>query len=298
MILVTGATGFIGKHLLDTLVQKEGKENVLAFGSKPIVNVDYLLHNNYKIKPGFFENEGYNNLKTIIHAGAYTPKNGSEANDINKSFSNIESTFNLINALPDSVEHFIFLSTLDVYGECDTILNEQSYVNPVSLYAQSKRYCEQMIEAWAINKNKNISILRIGHVFGPGEEAYKKIIPVTISRLLKNMAPQIWGEGNDLRSFIYIDNVVELIIKSLAVNTYEGPVNIVSERAITINALVNLLIEISGLKIKPEHLPSNAKVRNLVFDASKMKRLLGAEFTDLKKGLTGEWNYMNNLRKL
>ena len=57
--------------------------------------------------------------------------------------------------------------------------------------------------------------LRIGHVYGPGEEEYKKVIPITIKKILDNKPLQLWGDGSDLRSFIFIDDVVNSIVKSL-----------------------------------------------------------------------------------
>jgi len=297
MILVTGATGFIGKHLINALKTKEGLENVIAFVSKPIENGNYLLHNNYNISPGLFEKPVYKNIKTVIHAGAFTPKNGAQANDISQSFSNIQITINLINALPNSVKHFIFFSTLDIYGESDTPLSEQSNIEPSSLYGQSKLYCEKMVLAWGKEKQIKVSILRIGHTYGPGEEAYKKIIPICITRLQQNMAPQIWGSGNDLRSFIYVEDVINMVINTISLNGNEGPVNIVSEKSVSINELVKMLIEISGLTIQPEYISLNAKAKNLKFNASKMNKLLGTELTGLKEGLTVEWNYMLQLNK-
>jgi len=295
MILLTGASGFIGKHILKKLIEKVGKDNVVAFTSTPINDCKYVLHNNYKFNDDFFENSEFTNIKSVIHAGAFTPKSGSESNKVSESFTNINSTLKLIEALPISVENFIFLSTLDVYSISNEKIAEESQVNPVSLYGLSKLYCERMLESWAKEKNKQLSILRIGHVYGPGEEMYKKIIPVTMNRLLDNMSPQIWGEGNELRSFIYIDDVVKMIIKSLEVIKYEGPINIVSQTAASIKEIVETIIEISGVDISPDYIESNAKPRDLVFDNTKMKKILDVETFNLKNGLMNEWSYMKKI---
>jgi len=295
MILLTGASGFIGKHILKKLIEKVGKDNVVAFTSTPINDCKYVLHNNYEFNDDFFENSEFTNIKSVIHAGAFTPKSGSESNKVSESFTNINSTLKLIEALPISVENFIFLSTLDVYSISNEKIAEESQVNPVSLYGLSKLYCERMLESWAKEKNKQLSILRIGHVYGPGEEMYKKIIPVTMNRLLDNMSPQIWGEGNELRSFIYIDDVVKMIIKSLEVIKYEGPINIVSQTAASIKEIVETIIEISGVDISPDYIESNAKPRDLVFDNTKMKKILDVETFNLKNGLMNEWSYMKKI---
>jgi UDP-glucose 4-epimerase len=297
MVLITGASGFIGRHLLKTLIQQKGAANILFLTSKPIDDCPYILHDNYEIDSALFENRGLDDVTEVIHAGAFTPKKGSQANDVENCYANIRSTHLLLQALPKSVERFILLSTLDVYGITDQSITEHSVISPSSLYGHSKYYCEKALECWAKANDKIIQILRIGHVYGPGEEIYQKIIPETMRKLLRKEAPQIWGKGEELRSFIYVEDVVKMIMNTLKIDTYSGPINIVSENAIKINQLVEMLIRISGLNILPAYLPSVAIPKNLVFDNFRMREILGAEQTTLQEGLTNEWNYMSNTFK-
>lgn len=266
----------------------------MVLASKPIDDCPYILHDNYEIDSALFENRGLDDVTEVIHAGAFTPKKGSQANDVVNCYANIRSTHLLLQALPKSVERFILLSTLDVYGVTDQSITEHSVISPSSLYGYSKYYCEKASESWAKANDKVIQILRIGHVYGPGEEIYQKIIPETIKKLLRKDAPQIWGKGEELRSFIYVEDVVKMIINALKIDIYSGPINIVSENAIKINQLVQILISISGLNILPAYLPSVATPKNLVFDNFRMREILGGEHTTLQEGLTNEWNYMSN----
>lgn len=294
MILVTGVTGFIGKHLLGSLIEKFGKSNVLALTSEPTSACSYLLHNQYHFDAGLFDNAGITAIDTVIHAGAFIPKKAADANDPELCHSNIENTFRLITSLPKTVKKFIFFSTVDVYNTTDTI-NEQTPVNPASLYGHSKLYCEKMLEAWADKNTITLQILRIGHVYGPGEEKYRKMIPVTINRLLNNQAPQRFGAGVELRSFIYVQDVVDSIICSMELEKYNGPVNIVSEQAISIKEVIQKLTDISGIRIEPEIIPTNQPGRDLVFDTGLMKKLLRKETVRLDEGLLMEWNYAKSI---
>jgi UDP-glucose 4-epimerase len=295
MIVLTGTSGFIGKHVLQALIKKEGAANVLALTSRPTSLCPYLLHNGYDIYPGFFEDAGFHNINKVIHAGAFTPKKGSEAEDINQCYGNIRSFVKLLGALPASVTKCILLSTLDVYEETDYPITEQTGIAPISLYGHSKYYCEKVAESWAKENSKEIQILRLGHVYGPGEQAYQKLIPATIKKLANGELPQIWGSGDELRSFIYIDDVVTMILKSLDVREYNGAINIVSAKSMSIKNLMQLLIEISGLSISPEYITSNKKGRNLIFDNLKMKNILGDERIELREGLKKEWyDFLDN----
>ena len=291
MILVTGTSGFIGKHLLRALVKKYGPENIVALTSVKTTECNFLLHEGYSFDKDFFKRSPFNEITTVIHAGAFIPKKAVDADDIEGAVSNINGTLNLLKALPQTVKNILFLSTVDVYGFAE-IITEDTAVLPVSLYAHSKYYCEIMIAAWAKKNNKQLAILRIGHVYGPGEEAYQKVIPVTINKLLQNGQPQILGEGNEKRAFIHVKDVVKAIMNAVELDSDPGPVNIVGAQSVSIKELVTKLISISGMPLQPEFISHSGQGRNLLFDNKKMAAMLGSESVDLDKGLQEEWDYM------
>lgn len=293
MILLTGASGFIGKHLHNALIKKYGADNILALTSEPIPGANYVLHNNYQFEPEYFAENNYAEaIEVIIHAGAYTPKNASQANDYLKCNQNIYNTEKLLSADLPKLQKIIYLSTLDIYGKTD-VVSESSPLEPVSLYGYSKLYGEKMIAAWGNEKHKKFQVLRIGHVYGPGEENYQKIIPVTMKNLINNQPIQIWGNGKEIRSFIYIKDVVEAIVNAINLDEEIGPVNLVSNNSISILELVTELIRISGNKVAVEHIAGGGTGRDLVFDNSKLRKYLLQSETSLEKGLTEEWHYMN-----
>lgn len=297
MILITGTSGFIGSILLDQLIAKFGATNVLALTSTPIDKCNYLLHNDYVFESDFFIKSGYLDIDTIIHAGAFTPKNGNQANEIYKCTSNIINTETLIKANNPNLKRFIFLSTLDVYGICD-VMTEESPVIPITLYGQSKLYCEKMIVSWSEQKKILTQILRIGHVYGPGEEKYQKAIPVMINKILNNEAIQIFGSGEDIRSFIYIEDVINAIIKSIELEVFNGPINIVGANQISIKDLAKILIKNAESNTNIEFIETqNVIQRDFIFDNSKMKKYLLNQEIDLVSGLKLEYNYMKNLSK-
>ncbi len=295
MILVTGTSGFIGKHLLHKLITIYGADNILALTSAPVTGCRYLLHEDYSFGKNFFENNGAGNIDTVIHAGAFIPKKSSEANDYDLCFSSIASTKKLLDALPDGVKKFIFISTVDVY-DTSALISEDTSISPASLYGYSKFYCEKMVAAWANDRKINAVMLRLGHVYGPGEEKYQKMIPLTIHKLIKGEQPQLWGSGKETRSFIYIDDVVEAIMQAITKNVKQQVVNVVSGTATSICDVIALLIQISRKDINPEIISTNVSGRNMEFDNTRMKELLCAEKWNLQKGLQAEWEHMEALQ--
>lgn len=294
MILLTGATGFIGRHLLVALQKEYGYDNVIALSSKPIENGKYLLHNNYTFDTDFFIKNGCEKINTIVHAGAFIPKNNTQLNDWENCNTNIYNSGKLLKSNLPELKNIVFLSTVDVYGE-DAIINEQTTINPVSLYGYSKLYGEKMILSWAKENNKLAQILRIGHVYGEGEEQYQKLIPLTINNILRNQPVRRFGNGNEIRSFIYIQDVVNCILKSVHLNEFPGEINVAGKESISINALLDKLIQLSNKNISIEQISSSAKSRDLIFDTTKMETCLQKESYRLDTGLQREWNYMQNL---
>lgn len=296
MILLTGASGFIGKHLLSKLIEIYGRENIVALTSKPIADCKYILNKDYNFDDDYIRRCGFENIETIIHAGAYTPKASSEGNHIIACNSNITATGRLLTSNLPKIKNFIFFSTLDVYGY-GNLITEETQLLPASLYGHSKLYCEQMIAAWAAQKEVCHQILRIGHVYGEGEEKYQKIIPLTIQKLLSETPLQIYGDGEEIRSFIYISDVINAIINSLGLKRFAGIINLVGDEKISIYNLIEKLILISGKSPEINKIQVKNTPRDFVFNNSKMRKILGAPKVGIMEGLLNEWNYMKNLNK-
>ena len=151
-----------------------------------------------------------------------------------------------------------------------------------------------MIESYAKEKGIICQILRLGHVFGEGEEKYQKILPLTIKKVINNEEIEIWGDGKAIRTFIYINDVAKAIVNSIKNETSEI-INIVGEEQITINELVNKIIKISKKDIKINYIHPETKNRNLIFDNTKLKAKLLPNLTKLEEGLIKEYRYMENL---
>jgi nucleoside-diphosphate-sugar epimerase len=292
MILITGASGFIGKALLKFAVDKYGKNRVIAFTSKPIDICGYILHSDFQFNSTVFE--GFS-IDYVIHAGAFTPKNSAEANDLVKSNSNVFNTANLLGALPKTIKKIIFLSTLDVYDLKVSLVDENSPINPVSLYGDSKYYCEKMVEKWCKAAQIQYSILRIGHIYGEGEEAYQKLIPQTIQKVLTNQMPQLMGEGNEMRSFLHINDCCRLILKALEITIENNLVVIATDKAYSVKNIIEKIISLAQSPLEIEYCPSQFTPRSLRFDISKMVKFLGAPIVDLDTGLLNEINYFKKL---
>lgn len=292
-ILLTGATGFIGQHLVSALAKKYGQSSILALTSGSMKSANFVKYdsiNHFNLSADYFDD-----ITHVIHAGAFIPKNTVESNRISSCFENIEFTNELVSFDFKSVSRFINLSTIDIYAPTNQTLSEVSPLGPISLYGSSKLYCEEIAKKFAQQKNADYINLRIGHVYGPGEEKYKKILPITIKNIIEGKPLEIWGDGSDLRSFIFIDDVVVAIIASIDSSEKNIDVNVVSGASISIQDLVKSVVEISGKSIEIKHKPSDHLKRDLVFNNKKLLTTFLCRETELLQGLKIEYDYMKNI---
>lgn len=294
-MIITGTSGFIGARILARARAIYG-DGVTAFSSRRSEG-SHIVYND---EPDFGLSARQLALvegaDIVIHAGAFIPKSGAEANQIASCNSNITFTKKLLDLPWHNLKKVVFLSTVDVYANIDDPISENTAAIPVSLYGMSKLYCERMVALYAQEKGISDQVLRIGHVYGPGEEKYSKVIPKAIQNIVDGKDVELWGEGRELRSFIYIDDVVAAIINSVESQEDMGVVNVVGGNAIGIRDLLEMLIDIGGRKTHIVRREFLGNPRDLVFDNTKFKRYLLREETDFRTGLREEFLHIESLR--
>ena len=247
-----------------------------------------------------FLDHGVDQVHQVFHLGAYTPKRSSDGDATDEVYrSNLIGTRALLEALPSVPRKIIFASTLDVYAQPPDghLLTESSPLSPSSLYGASKLFCEYLVHAFARKHACGYAILRYGHIYGPREEAYFKLIPVAIQALLKNESPVVYGDGSALRDFLYVDDAVEATVRAGSVETAKiDPVNIVSGKSRPIREIVELLIALNGNAGSIKYLLDKPNGRSLQFSSDRMSQILGSWKTvPLEEGLRREVGYFKNL---
>jgi len=295
-ILITGASGFIGSQLVQTMLHSGdfSEYKLVTLSSAKVDGVVNVFHKNYTFSNQDFIDANINSVDIVIHAGAFIPKCSDELNDVVKCSSNIQGTLHLINNLPNIPSKFIFISTVDVYKPSACIIDECSEVSPNSLYGLSKLYCERMLESWAEQFEVKLQNLRLGHIYGPGEDEYKKLIPITIKRIINGEAPQFFSSGEEKRSFLYISDLCQLIINSVGLEAYMGPINVVSKNSMTVKDIIKCIASFSTKAIEIVEPECIAKGSDLIFNTCKVEKLLGGEKISIEDGLAKEYDYFNS----
>lgn len=291
-ILITGATGFIGSHVLQKLKKTDHEITILS--SQSVNGFQVIDAQGFHFTPNYLLQNGCKDIDTVLHIGAFTPKKSSEANDAIRCTSNILSTETLLLSALPSLRRFIFLSTLDVYGASEGILTESSPCMPLTLYGQSKYYCEKMIQSFFSNSSVIHPILRIGHVYGEGEEVYQKVMPTMIQQAISGKDITIYGSGQARRTFIYVEDVADAILSSLKL-TDSSVINVVGSESISINQLAEQICSACDSTSKILHIASEIPEHDLLFDNNLLREKLLPTLTPFSEGLANEINYLKGL---
>lgn len=170
---------------------------------------------------------------------------------------------------------------------------------PDSEYGWEKLFSERLYFAYNRNHGIRVAVARYHNIFGPEGtwEGGREKAPAAICRkvALANEVDQIdvWGDGNQTRSFLYIDECIEATWRMMQHPTFIGPINIGSEEKVTINRLVDIAAKVSGKKISINHIDGPVGVRGRNSDNELIRRILGWDYKQtLEEGMSKTYSWI------
>ncbi|MEM4534289.1 MAG: SDR family NAD(P)-dependent oxidoreductase [Candidatus Korarchaeota archaeon] len=287
--LVTGGAGFIGSHLVDKLVSKGWYVRVVDnFSSGRLENVEHHRSNSrVEVSKGDLKDprvveESVKDVDIVFHYAANPEVRVSTTNPEVHFNENILATFNLLEAMRKrGVREIVFASSSSIYGEPEAIpVTEDASMRPVSVYGASKAACENLIHAYSKLYGIKAIVLRYANVVGP--RLRHGVVYDFIVKLGRNAEElEILGDGNQVRSYIYVDDAVEATMVAYdnsekLFNVY----NVASEDWITINEVAEAVTHAIGLRsVKYAYKPVLhgvgwiGDVKQIALDVSKLKEL-------------------------
>ena len=297
-ILVTGGAGFIGSYLVDRLI-KEGHKVVvidnLSTGKKENLNPEAKFYKINICNPKISQVFKKEKPEIVFHFAAQIDVKKSVENPAEDANVNILGTLNVLeNCKRFKVKRFVFASSVGVFGEPQKLpVKENHPLNPLAPYPITKLAIEKYLNFYQ-NQGLDFVSLRYSNIYGPRQISTGEggVVAIFIEKLLKNQKPTIFGDGNQTRDFLYVDDAVEAAI--LAIKAPTGSIyNVGTNKEITINTLFKLLSNILKAKIKPVFQPiCQGEIIKSRIDYSKAQRELGwkPKFS-LEKGLqiTVDW---------
>ena len=171
--------------------------------------------------------------------------------------------------------------------------------NPDSEYGWEKLFSERLYLSYSRNYNLNVRIARFHNIFGPegtwcgGKEKAPAAMCRKVAEAVDNTSIEVWGDGKQTRSFLYIDECIEAV-QRLVSSDFEGPVNIGSEEMISINDLAKMVIDHSGKKLQIKNIPGPEGVRGRNSDNNLFQSKIGwSPNFPLSVGMEKTYNWIN-----
>jgi len=278
-VLVTGGAGFIGSHLADELVRQNYKVIVLDNLSSGSLNNLKSIKNKIKfIKCDLTREKNLTKflykVDYVIHLAGLVDVVQSYDKPLKYYKNNFVGTLNILKAAKKAkVKKFIYAASASCYGNSKELPNsEKTKIQILSPYALTKWLAESLVIAWSRSYNFSGISLRFFNVYGPRSSnsgSYNAVINIFIKQKLSNKPFTVVGDGLQTRSFIYVSDVVNAIIKATR-SKFSGEIfNIGANKSIKINEIAKIL---GGKKIHIAKRPGELKHSSA--NINKVKRML------------------------
>ena len=279
--VVTGGAGFIGSHIAKFLVKNNHQVHVIDDLSRGTMNnlreIENMI-NFSKIDISNYEDLEYvtEKIDGIFHQAALAsvPQSFKEPEKYHKV--NVVGTENIFKIAKKFNAKVVFASSSSVYGnQIKFPITENANKKPLNPYGQTKLDDEILASQYA-KEGLHVIGLRYFNVFGIGQNpSYAGVIPQFIEKLSKHESPIIEGDGNQIRSFTFIDDVVRANYLAFESKIDHAFFNIATEKMTTINELAELLIKMSELDLKSIYKNQRqGDIKKSYADISKAKKLL------------------------
>ena len=277
MIAITGTSGFVGKSLVKQ------------------INTEYIPltydANVWKIKQNKINHNSefpvskISKIETLIHLGSFVPKKSDEVNLWKDNFNSILSTHKLLSLNLPSLKRIIYVSSSRA-SSWDPIESTKIIDESRTIYGAAKYISENLVKIYADNKSIDYTIIRPGSLYGPGENKFNRLIPNFIKSAMVNEPLYVSDNKNIKMSFLYIEDLVNIIIMITSGNLQKNLIEIKGKEFFTLTEIANKILSIT-----------NSKSQIIYYSDSKQfieelegTNFEGFEFTSFLDGLKYEVN--------
>jgi UDP-glucose 4-epimerase len=308
-ILVTGGCGFIGSHVVERLIQDGAREVVvldnLRTGSRsnlPPGDVRVIEHSLGADSSEVLERE-LRGVDLLFHLAAEKHAQARVA-PVSVLESNVIGTHQLLAAAArHGVCKVVFASSLYAYGRTSAPpMSEDERPEPTTVYGTSKLAGEHLLASMRRQSGLDFVALRYFFVYGPKQYpglGYKSVIIRNFERLLAGKPPTIFGDGEQILDYVFIDDAVDAAVRAMETSLSGDILNVGSGEATTINALIDKMIAVTGRPAEKIHMPPDETAGSYrVSRIDRIRKALGwRPTTTLDEGLRRTYAWMKTRGK-
>jgi UDP-glucose 4-epimerase len=308
-VLVTGGAGFIGSHVARELL-------LLGYDVLVLDDLSGGFKENVPLKAEFVQGSVYDvellsklfkrhQFDYVFHLAAYAAEGLSH---FIKRFNYMNNVVGSVNMINESVKHnikcFVFTSSIGVYGENQTPLNEELTPMPEDSYSIAKLAVEMELKISQKMFGLNYVIFRPHNVYGENQnisDKFRNVVGIFMNNIMQNKPLLIFGDGKQTRAFSYIADVAPVIAQSIEYpKCYGQTFNIGADQAFTINELAEAVMKAMGTKVEIIHVEARNEVKHAYADHGKVRKFFGNQkYVGLQEGLAqmAQWAKRAGIRQ-
>lgn len=296
-VLLLGGAGFIGSHLATALsLRGEHAVSVLEPTSASIDRIQHLPIHLYRgslsdteLLESILVQE---DIQAVIHLVS-TLVPGCGFTDFEKEFEQVVAPSIRLMELCSKhhVKLVYFSSGGTVYGERATLaqFTEKDALTPISHYGWSKQMMEESIRYMHRTQGLRYLILRPSNAYGPGQNLHGRqgLIAVALGKALRKEAVSVWGDGIAVRDYIYIDDLVQATLSLLGKEAaFDNTFNVGSGVGYSVNDILRILKEVSGLEVSINYLPARQEdVSHVVLAIDRIREMIDFQPIGIQEGI-------------
>ena len=304
-ILVTGGAGFLGSHLCERLIN-EGHEVICLdnFFTGNKRNVAHLLNNsNFEIMRHDVIHPVYAEVDWIFNLACPASPIHYQRDPVRTIKTSVMGALNTLGLAKRNGARILQASTSEVYGDPKIHPQSEDYrgaVNPIGIracYDEGKRTAETLFFDYHRQHKIDIRVVRIFNTYGPRmSENDGRVVSNFIIQALKGEDITVYGDGSQTRSFCYVDDLIDGIVRMMNTENFTGPVNIGNPRESTILELAEMILNLTGSKSKIVYkpLPSDDPIQRCPNITLANEKLGWSPKVKLEDGLKVTINYFRS----
>jgi UDP-glucose 4-epimerase len=293
-VLVTGGSGFIGRHAVATLSAAGAQVRVVDLKPHPDPAVDIVVGD--IADPEVLSEAFAGGIDSVVHLAAVTSVLRSVENPEGTFATNVAGTHRILEAAREAgVASLVFASTNAVTGPMQApAIVETAVLKPLTPYGATKAAGEMLMSAYTAAFGVRCVCLRLTNVYGPGMQAKDSIVARLMRAIRLEREFEIYGDGRQVRDYVHVADVIAAMRLGLLNEEWAGPVVIGSGKSLSVLEVVDTVREVTGASLSVRHGPARAgEMPAVIVDPS---RALAAGwsprygFADGVRGVWDEWS--------
>jgi UDP-glucose 4-epimerase len=257
-VLVTGGSGFIGRHVVAQLRQAGAHVRVLDL--KPHPDPAVALAQGDLASPEVLGRALAEGIDAVVHLAAVTSVLKSVEQPEQTFITNVAATHALLGAAREAGAHsLVFASTNAVTGPMEEpAISERAVLRPLTPYGATKAAAEMLMSAYTAVFDLRCVCLRLTNVYGPAMQAKDSIVARLMRATLLHTGFEVYGDGTQVRDYVHVSDVVAAVKLGLSDPTWSGPTVIGSGRSLSVLEVVEAVRAATGTSLEVTHGPARA----------------------------------------